>query len=78
MVPVIKKRILFFFLLASTGCDTTSSIKRQSKTSPLKKSKLSKELQSHAETNSDPQAEEYEVAQSEGTEFIVMYGRKVK
>ena len=72
--PVVKKHILF--LHAWTGCDTTSSIYGQGKTSLIKKIMSSKELQRHAEIISDPWAEENEVVQAGEIFFITMYGGK--
>ena len=74
MEPVVKKHILF--LHAWTGCDTTSSIYGQGKTSLIKKIKSSRELQRHAEIISNPWAEENEVVEAGENIFIIMYGGK--
>ena len=72
MEPIVKQHILF--LHTFTGCDTTSAIHGQGKTSLLKKIKSPKELQRCAETISDPLAGEKEVAEAGTKVFVVMYG----
>ena len=70
--PLVKHHILF--LHAWTGCDTTSAIFGQGKTSLLKKLESSKELQRLSDIISDPWTTQDQGAEAGCDVFVKMYG----
>ena len=70
--PVVRENILF--LHAWSGCDTTSAIYDQGKTSLTKKIQSSKILQALAKQIGDPLATEEVVTEAGLQVFLNMYG----
>ena len=70
----MKHHVLF--LHAWTGCDTTSAIFGQGKTSLVKKLQSSREMQKLSDIICDPWAKQDQVAEAGCDVFVKMYGGK--
>ena len=74
VTPLVKHHVLF--LHAWTGCDTTSAIFGQGKTSLVKKLQSSREMQKLSDIICDPWAKQDQVAEAGCDVFVKMYGGK--